>query len=96
MSQVRIVKEDGSDTTYHNCTGVTSSRNGSPVTSITVQWKSDAQGVPFVEKRVPDDGQVIYVMDDRGHTMNTYRLPSIQSIYTSSDADAAAVQYGHG
>lgn len=79
MSQVRLIKSDGTDITYHGVSGVSATRSKSTGGHIIVRWKPDTPQPSFMEKHVPDDADIIYVMDDKGRTCNTYKLPAIVS-----------------
>lgn len=87
MSQVRLIKSDGTDITYHGVSGVSATRSKSTGGHIIVRWKPDTPQPSFMEKHVPDDADIIYVMDDKGRTCNTYKLPGTGTISASGGVE---------
>lgn len=86
MPQIRLIKPDGTDVTYHGASGISVTRDR-PAGKIIVRWKPDAPSPPFMEKHIPDDADVIYVMNDHGGTTNTYKLNAARPSVGDLDGD---------
>lgn len=75
---VKIIKQDGRQFTYQ-CShiGVTTVSEGCPaalsgldVPGVTLELMPKGPTL-----RLPDDGEVVYVMNDAGNTVDSYRWP---------------------
>ena len=71
MYQVRVIKPDGERKAYYRCTGVKAVQGTDG--TVTLSFKQVGAIVPWVELRLPYDGDVAFVMDGQGKTIDTYR-----------------------
>lgn len=75
MNQVRLIKPGGERKTYVGCVGVKAVQGVDG--TVTLSFKQIGAIVPWVELRLPYDGDVAFVMDGRGKTIDTYRAGKV-------------------
>lgn len=84
MSQVRVMARNGPRKTYHNCVGVKGVHT-SDGSQVTVTFKQVGAAIPWIEIRLPDDGDAVFVMDNQGKTEMAYRLTIPLSLPAQED-----------